>query len=124
MSILDIEQVRERIIKTDTTNGMAISCQPGDATLYELAIQKVDGNVSSILHEHCIRGWFVANSNLVGGRPRVMYVRDNQHVTWRDVREELGVHAEGSAYVITLILACVIGTRYDIPERFIQSLQK
>jgi len=122
MPVTDIEVVRKHLNVHETDDGYLITCEPGDATRYELAIQEVDHECVNHMHDRGVC-WYVTNSNLVGDHPRTMYIREGEYLEWRDVQKELGVQAEGSAYVITLILACVIDTRYDEPNTFLAKIR-
>jgi hypothetical protein len=123
MPITDRETICRNIEKTDIGGTWIVSCAPGDMTMYKLTIQPVNNATSAWLSEP-MGGYFVSMTEFGESRLRTMFVRQGEYITWRQVLRTFPDMAIGSAYVITLILSCVILTRCDSETDYIASVQE
>lgn len=79
-----------------------VTVEPGDMTRYCVMLARVGEVPARAIGE--TPGWFVRLTNF-GGNGRAMYVRDRQFLRFEDIRDGLGVSAEGSAQFMCELLA-------------------
>lgn len=105
-------------IKSEVTRdgGMthAYDIEPGDGTRYLMTITAINGDITELVHEN---GYVVTVYNLRGW-PVSMFVRKRELIDWQDVRDLLGISAEGSCWMITHILEHLVATRADTYAEF------
>jgi hypothetical protein len=91
--------------------------EPGDATRYCMLFTDIPGTQAEVVElNECS---LVTCTNLVRGkRAASMFAHAGQLVTWRDVRDQMGVTAAGSCQLIAELCAHVIGSRCVPWEQF------
>jgi len=109
---------KDAIVADRTFGGVrAMVVEPGDATRYAMLFTDVPGTVAEVVDlREC---YLVTCTNLVYGKhASSMFVRPGQLVTWRDVRDQMGVTAAGSCQLIAELCAHVVGSRCVTWEQF------
>jgi len=98
--------LNDAILRVDTERGdfRYIVAEPGDATRYELLIASLDHTVAKMSNQ--LEGSLIVSCLNLTGEPRSMFVRPGR-LHWQDIREGLGISAEGSCYFITVLLSWI-----------------
>jgi hypothetical protein len=93
-----------------------IVAEPGDATRYALLVTVISGELAH--QAHVVPGALVVTCLNLRGNPVSMYVRRGDRLHWEDINEGMGIHASGSCYFITELLALLFDVECETYEQF------
>lgn len=100
------KHIKHSLVSTDTqrSDTRHIVAEPGDATKYELLVTSFDNATTSAVHER--NNSIVVTVLNLTGEPKSMFLRPGK-LHWLDIRNGLGICAEGSCYFITVLIAYI-----------------
>ena len=90
--------------------------EPGDCTKYELMVTELSNHVCAIMGLPT-GSYIVCNHNL-SGMFTAMPFFSGQYLSWNHVKNHMHIHAAGSCWLITELLAEMYGTRCQTYEEF------